>query len=304
MGSNANYTLVGAFVLLFGAGLLGFAYWLTQHGGEEKYDTYQVFMDESVSGLTTNASVKYRGVEVGHVTKIELDPNNPERVRLLLQVRHGTPIKEDTHATLSFHGITGLAYIELMGSKGNARLLKPSVNGEPPTIPSSPSTFTRLDVGLSALVDKSTDALDRVNRLLSDENLANFSGLLKDTRAMMHGVRRVAEGLDRQMDNLRQMVNNAISMEEKVSQAFDDVQDASKEVEQLSREIRGTYIPLGEEARQILSHGSEIAQSLSDDFGLVLEELRMTLEKLQSNPGDLLFSRSKPRPGPGEEAFK
>ncbi|HHH14026.1 MAG TPA: MCE family protein, partial [Thiolapillus brandeum] len=125
MGSNANYAIVGLFVLLFTAGVLGFAYWLAKHGGQQEYDYYQVFMTESVAGLSTDASVKYRGVEVGTVSEMDLNPDNPEEVRLVLKIRRGTPVKTDTRATLKFYGITGLAFIELQGTSRDAPRLEP-----------------------------------------------------------------------------------------------------------------------------------------------------------------------------------
>jgi phospholipid/cholesterol/gamma-HCH transport system substrate-binding protein len=191
MGSNVNYTLVGLFVLLFTAGILGFAYWLARHGGEQEYDYYQVFMTESVAGLSTDAAVKYHGVDVGTVAEMGLNPDNPEQVRLLLKIRRGTPVKTDTTATLSFYGVTGLAFVELKGTTRDAPLLK-AQEGSIPVIKSAPSAITRLDDALSTLAVKSTRALDRIDRLLSDENLENVATLIKDSRDMVHGLRNVA----------------------------------------------------------------------------------------------------------------
>jgi phospholipid/cholesterol/gamma-HCH transport system substrate-binding protein len=299
MGSNANYVLVGLFVLLFTAGLLGFAYWLAMHGGQQEYDYYQVLMKESVAGLSTDASVKYRGVEVGTVSEIGLNPGNPEEVRLVLKIRRGTPIKQDTTATLKFYGITGLAYIELKGSKADAPLLKPKP-GELPVIPSTPSTFTRLDVALSDLAEKSGNVLERIGRLLSDDNLRNVASLLKDTRDMVHGVRRLAEGIDRQMDRLHKLIDKGIEMEENVSDSFDEVTHASRDVADLARSLQATYVALGQEATHLVAHSSSMMQSLYDDMDALLLQLQSAVEALRDSPGDLLFSRSRPRPGPGE----
>ena len=51
------------------------------------YDTYQTYMTESVSGLSLNAPVRYRGVEVGRVRRIALAPGNVEQVQLTLAHR-------------------------------------------------------------------------------------------------------------------------------------------------------------------------------------------------------------------------
>ena len=70
-------------------------------------------MTESVAGLNLNAPVRYRGVDVGRVRKIALAPGNVEQVQLTLDIERGTPVKEDTVATLQTQGLTGIAFVEL-----------------------------------------------------------------------------------------------------------------------------------------------------------------------------------------------
>ncbi len=301
MGSNANYVLVGAFVLLFTAGLLGFAWWLARHGGQEAYDYYQVYMTESVAGLSTDAAVKYRGVDVGSVAEMDLDPDNPEQVRLVLKIKKGTPVKTDTRATLRFYGITGLAFIELKGSSRDAPRLE-AEGDRMPVIPTTPSTFTRLDDALSELAQKSGRVLDKVDLLLSERNLNNVADLIQDSRDMVRGLRRLAEGLDARLDDLRRLVRKGIEMEEKVTAAFADVSEASLDVERLSESLQETYVKLGEQAGRLLAQGEELSRALYDDLDLLLQELQLTVETLREHPADLLFSRSGVRPGPGEAA--
>ena len=101
MESKVNYTLVGLFVLVLGSALIGALVWLTAGRTAKVYDTYAAYMTESVSGLNLKAKVKYRGVDVGEVREIALDHDNPERVRLLLDIQRGTPVKVDTVAILA-----------------------------------------------------------------------------------------------------------------------------------------------------------------------------------------------------------
>ncbi len=119
--------------------------WLSAGGAPGEFDFYTTYMNESVSGLSPDAALTYRGVNVGKVREITIDPSNPNRVRLLLQVKHGVPIKQDTEATLAMQGLTGLATIDLLGgSPGSPPLTM--TEGEPyPVIPSRPSLLVRLD---------------------------------------------------------------------------------------------------------------------------------------------------------------
>ena len=108
MESKVNYTLVGLFVIILGMALLGATLWLTIGIQPRVYDEYKVYIRESVSGLNPRASVKYRGVEVGQVVSIRLDPDNPELEELLLQIELNTPVREETKAVLTVQGLTFL----------------------------------------------------------------------------------------------------------------------------------------------------------------------------------------------------
>ena len=94
MESRVNYIIVGIFVVLFSMGMLGFAFWLGKYGDEGDYAYYRVYMTESVSGLSREATVKFRGVDVGIVEKIAIDLDNSEQIILLLKVKKDTPIKD------------------------------------------------------------------------------------------------------------------------------------------------------------------------------------------------------------------
>jgi phospholipid/cholesterol/gamma-HCH transport system substrate-binding protein len=104
MESKVNYVVVGLFVFVLGAALIVVVLWLGKGGYGAAYDRYHVFMRESVAGLSINAPVKYHGVEVGYVVDIVLNPATPEEVRLTLDVVRGSPIKQDTAATLYVQG--------------------------------------------------------------------------------------------------------------------------------------------------------------------------------------------------------
>ena len=128
MEPRVNYFLAGIFVLVLGAAMVAGLLWLSVGTSTRDYDKYYVYMTESVAGLNTDAPVKFQGVDVGRVIDIRLDPKNPERVRLVLAIEKGTPIKEDTIAVLGFQGLTGIAHLNLTGH----------ISGESPPLKANP----------------------------------------------------------------------------------------------------------------------------------------------------------------------
>ena len=139
MEPKVNYMIVGLFVVLLGVALLGGILWLSRTDYRGVYDRYYSYMTESVSGLSTDASVKYRGVDVGRVKEIVLDPANPEEVRLALDLVRGTPVKENTVAVLETQGLTGLTTVNLTGGTRDSPLLTAKPGETYPVIKSGPS---------------------------------------------------------------------------------------------------------------------------------------------------------------------
>ena len=170
MNARFNYTLVGLFVLALGGLLIAGILWLAGGGSGRAYDEYIVYMHESVSGLSRDSTVKYHGVGVGTVRAISLDQDNPERVKLLLHIDQGTPVREDTTATLEVQGLTGLAYVNLDGGNQSSPALRAAEHEDYPIIPSLPSIWGRLDHSVGELIDNLIVASNQINRLLNAES--------------------------------------------------------------------------------------------------------------------------------------
>ena len=123
MDTKINFFKIGLFVIALLLSLLAFVFWLGKFGFEKKkFDEYQIYFKESVSGLNIGSSIKYKGFEVGNVSEIKLNPNNSEEIQLNIVIKKGTPIKEDNYAVLGNLGITVLKYIELKGGSINSNL--------------------------------------------------------------------------------------------------------------------------------------------------------------------------------------
>ncbi|MEA2115165.1 MAG: MlaD family protein [Thermodesulfobacteriota bacterium] len=296
MESRINYTIVGLFVVLFLAGLIAFAYWLGKYGYKQEYDHYLVYMTESVAGLSSDASVKYRGVEVGIVEQMGFNPKNSEQVKLLLRIKHGTQVKVDTTAGLKFFGITGLAFIELTGGSKDAPLLK-KTDGEIAVIPTRLSTYARLNESLTILAGKSAQVLDKFDRLLSEENLQNIAAILSEMKMLSKDIRKQLEGF-------QHIVDSTLVMEADISGAFEKVESASLSVEKMAGNLEKNYANVGHDVSRDVRQSLELFNQLLYDLDILVGDLQRTTRAIENSPGDLLFKQSRPRPGPGEEGYR
>jgi phospholipid/cholesterol/gamma-HCH transport system substrate-binding protein len=194
MERNANYALVGAISLALFMGLVIFVVWLAKLSFTRDYDLYDILFIGPVRGLSEGGEVHFNGIKVGEVSRIELDKSDPNRVIARARVTSDVPIKVDSYATLEPQGITGVNYVQITAGSPNKELLKDTVkNGKVPVLRSQRSALSDLLEGGGTVLTRTIEALDRVNRVLSDKNIKTFSASLSDVQAVTAELRERKE---------------------------------------------------------------------------------------------------------------
>ena len=122
METDKHYFFEGLFIIGFSVAAALFAVWLASPGRHDDV-LYRIHFPDSVSGLAVGDPVKYRGVDVGTVRTMLIDPDNSRLVRVDVRLRKETPVKTDTRASLTLKGITGVVFIELNGGNPAAQTL-------------------------------------------------------------------------------------------------------------------------------------------------------------------------------------
>lgn len=272
METNVNYTIVGAFVILLISAFTLTIIWLSAGFSFEKYDIYKVYMDESVSGLNIDSPVEFNGVQVGKVTKIKIDLKNPKLVRVLLRVKHNTPVTKSTVAMLTTRGITGYVYFSLIDKGIDHSPLTLQPGERYPVIPSQPSIFTRLDKALTQISNSFVHIDDALTNLLSRDNLE----MLKE---ILFSMRRVANTLANNSENIDSIIKNTKSASKQFSPLLQSGQGAMQM-------LQTQTLPA---ANQALTNFEATAQMLNQ-FAV----------ELKQNPSVLIRGRAPATPGPGE----
>lgn len=326
MESRLNYTIVGLFVVALLTGSLLFIYWLSKSSGNQQYDYYHVYMTESVSGLSTDASVKYMGVDVGKVTQVDINPVNSEQVVLLLQIRQGIPVKVDTKASLRFYGVTGLAFVELTGGGKESPLLVAKNKGDIPVIIESASTFSNIEKTLNNLAANSATVLHKVDQLLSVDNLSNVDEILLQTKRLLNDFQQykpqmtnliekgvVAEkSIDDAFKYIAQAAQSVASMTEGFSgdsqvlktnfnKTLSEIDLAAQSVKNMADSFQYNYADAGHNITEEVSLSSFSFQKLLSQMEVLVIDLQRTTRKIEMSPSDLLLKSNKTKLGPGEE---
>jgi len=308
--NKVNYALVGAFVLILGAMLIAGILWIASGGiNQQKYDTYLAIENESVAGLSTNALVKYNGVDVGRVSDISLDPIYPQRVRLELLIAHGTLIKEDTLATLKTQGLTGIAYVELSGGDTNSPILVAKGNAPYPEIKTIPSLSTRLENLLSSVVGKLDHLSGSFDGINSPQNVKAFSSALSDIAAVSHTIALRKDSLDAGMKSAANTFANTDQASKKLESLIVSVEKSAKAVELMANDTAGASRDvaaksLGSDTHQFISETAPEIRNLISELNVLSASLRRFSEQAERNPAGFIAGPSPVPEGPGESSIK
>ncbi len=308
METKVNYALVGAFVLTLGAVLVAGALWLASGGAWQKQVTlYLAVVDESVAGLNINAPVKFNGVDVGQVRGIQLDPANPERVRLLFAIERGTPIKTDTQAVLKTQGLTGIAYVELSGGAPDAAPLALTPGEAYPVITTKPSLSARLENVLTDVLAKLDRTSGTIDAVLSEANRAAFASALADiatvTRTLAARKDTVDRGLAsaaRTFDQTARVATQAGPVLERVGRGADALEKMGRETALASQRAGVVVAAVGADLQRFSAEALPELQRLMGELGALSNALRRLSEQTERSPSSLLLGRGETPAGPGE----
>jgi phospholipid/cholesterol/gamma-HCH transport system substrate-binding protein len=181
--SAAQRARLGVFLLVAAALVLGSLVALVGKALLEKRDTYFVYFEGSVSGLEPGSAVKYNGIQVGRVEKVEIDKANVARVQVEVSLKEGTPVKADTMAALNLQGITGQMFVELAGGTNEAETIAPGSE-----IASQPSQLGALLERASSIATKLDGLVENLVDLTSEKNSAKITATLTEVEGIARNV--------------------------------------------------------------------------------------------------------------------
>ena len=320
MEPKVHYVLVGTFVLILGMVAVAMVLWLGKSDYRGVYDQYHAYMRQSVAGLSVNSTVKYRGVNVGRVKEIALNPDNTEEVRLTLDILQGTPIKTDTVATLETQGLTGLATLNLEGGSRDAPKLAIQPGQEYPVIQTKPSLFYRLDMALSRLLSEQglSKLLSSLNvfsenaaGFISEENRSKLEGILNDFSRLSHTLAKHSESMGQGIERASEAADNLSMMTYHVNQELPQlvkrIQQSGIAVKTVAEELARTgkvFEAVVQESRPGIQQFTSETLGEAGQLVTELRELTFTLQRvaqeIERTPDSLIYGRPPQPRGPGE----
>ncbi|MBU1665486.1 MAG: MCE family protein [Gammaproteobacteria bacterium] len=320
MESEARYAWIGGTLIALFVALAGGLYWLSGAKDSQPSTRYTVyFQKQSLEGLQIGSEVRMRGIKVGRVADYRILTDTARGVRVLLEVDARIPVLEGALAMVNRKLVTGIAGVDLTNTTVNAPPLTRLLPGETyPVIAEGVPEMTRMTSVLEDLGSNGSEALQRINRLLSEDNQRAIAGTLANTRALTGHLaasapalretlvqsRRAAERLEQvgvaveatlaatghHIDNL------AAQSRDTLSAARTTLNTANAALEQSRTEIGALSLSLRLTA-DLASQELQATSKVLRDSGRAMQQSARAL----GEPERILFGPPKGALGPGEE---
>ena len=290
MRNQSHALATGAFVLLLTAAVVAAAVWLT--GNHAARVPYLLVSHDPVTGLNSESAVFYRGVRVGTVKSIRLDPRNFQDILVRVNIDRDVPITRGTYGSVQSEGLMGPSAIELDDS-GQNRAPLPTSQPAPGRIPLGPSFLATLTHSSGRLISRLSRLTADLDRFASPANEARLAETLTDTDATMRKLQVALASIPSVSYDMRRTLSHIDALSENL------------------QTLSGSLIALSHHANRFVRTGTSASKVLRDttlphldrllgQLGAETQQLRQLTVTLRRDPQMLLYGRQHPAPGPGE----
>src|SRR6478672_12896063 len=269
METKANYLMIGGFVLGVLAFAFIFVFWMSNFAGGGK--RYYVVFDSSVAGLTTGSSVGFQGLKVGEVQSFSLDPEDARKVHVMISVSDGTPVRQNSRASLQSMGLTGGSGIQITPGTPDSPFLVATAENPIPTIKADPGSGQGLFDAAPAVMNNANALLTRLNDLVAENQ----------------------ESIHKSVTNIEAVTTALAEKTDDISLAITNVKEGAASFKDLSGKLD---VSLGDNITGL----TKTAKDSIAEFGNFMREGKRTavtlnriLEKFEANPKGFLLGGSQ-----------
>ncbi len=242
------FVVLGTIVLVFGAYQIG----NQENLFGETFTINAVF--KNVSGLQKGNNVRYSGINIGTVNRIEMENDTAIRVSMLLQEKMRSHIKKNAIATIGTDGLVGSMVINIVPGAGNATLVQ-----EDDEIASLSkiatadmlSTLSVTNENAALLTEdllKVTASLNKgegtLGRLLNDtvmgndlkQTLTNLKFMSSEANTTIAELNKIVQQFDTQKSVAGVLLADSISGE-KIRNVIGNLESSSIEIEKITKDL-------------------------------------------------------------------
>lgn len=303
METRAHHVIIGIFIMVGFLLVLGFGLWLKTYSEVEATERYRIIFREAVTGLSEGSQVLFRGLRIGEVVKLALDPKDPNQVVAEIIVNADTPINESTEAQRVFANITGAANIQLTTRTLEAPPLR-DAEDEVPVIVAEASPIQNLREGGEELLVEIRDLMGQAARVLSPPNLDRIDSILMHFDRLAADLANPDAGVGKTLTDVSvatQDAQEALIQAQRLLASADrllasqagpllsDSRRAAQSVAQASEQLKRILLQNEESLTRALEAGGESGPALRA-LQRSLDTLDRLLRRFEQNPGGFFGS--------------
>lgn len=313
MESRAYALVTGLFVLGIAGCIVVWANWLAKTPLART--EYRVVATGPVSGLNPEAQVRYRGMGVGRVKTIALDPKDPRRILVNVEVDDTIPITRGTYAQLGMEGITGIAYVHLLDEYKDMQPAAKAADGVA-ELPLKPAFFDTISDSAEGAMQDARNLMASLNGLLTPDNQKRIAGTLASLERLSANLETASVRLPQTMARAEAWLSE--DNQRLARNSLESINEAAKALPELARETQ----VLVKDARELIAQVSRLSGEAGGTAGAMREDTlprvnalaesvergaqrvgRLALQ-LDRDPRSAIFGRKPGKPGPGEPGFQ
>ncbi len=302
MENRAHALVAGLFVILLSAAIAITATWLS---GETAEHAHYILMSEgSVSGLNPQAAVRFRGVKVGKVEEIGFDPENLRFIHIRIGVDRNVPLTKGVFAQLGYQGLTGLAYVQLDDDGKQSELLQTSET-DLARIPMRSSTLDKIVYSGQDLLNSVNETVKKMNILLNDQNQERFSHILENMEGASSNFGSFTDQLGSFTEQLQPNLKSLPELTSETSSLLKNADQLVKNINQIVEKV-GQKGGIVDNLAQSVEELADTIPKFHNAIDRIIQDARSVnrvLQQLEEEPRSLIFGRSPPPPGPGEDGY-
>jgi phospholipid/cholesterol/gamma-HCH transport system substrate-binding protein len=301
--SQSHAFVAGLFVILLCLATIGGVVWL-ENPGEPARLAIDLVSTHSVAGLKVDASVRFRGVDVGRVRSIAFDSHQAGRIRVRIAVDRAAPITHATSAKLSYQGINGVPLIQLDDDPHKTH--EPFVASAIPEIELQAGLFERAEEDVHDVLLKAGRVASRIEELLNEQTTARILALLDSMRQTSARYGNLARDLEPSAQALPALLQQATRTAERARAAADHVAELAEDTDRklaVLDSMAAAATRVGQTAEDLDRDTLPRVNALLDEVSVDARELKRTLHQANTTPQSFIFGLQPSTPGPGEPGF-
>ena len=303
--STSQKIKLGVFVVIGMLILIAALYFIgnRQHLFTKNMPVFAEF--ENVNGLQIGNNVRYSGINVGNVSRIEMIGDSRIIVQMMVEESTGSFIKKDAIASIGSDGLVGSMVVNILPGQKDLEVIKPGdtiatysrigADDMLSTLNVTNENAALLTSDLLKITDKILEAKGTLGVLVSDSLLAkdikltlkNLKETSEQTTLAMKKINRELSKVNMQESVAGILLNDTISRD-RMENLIKNLDSTSNQIKQITRSVDDivTEIKEGQGALNYLTQNRELVQNIDTTMINIKEssiKLNENMEALKHN---------------------